>query len=111
MESQPPAHHPDMVSIARTVGRLNDSLERIRRRVDELHQTERRLDRALAYSLDPGANQALARAYYHCVLKHRDDVVTRLRAEREEAQQVMLSTERLMVAGRGQGATSLAYGE
>ncbi len=79
---------------SRLVKRLENGLARIQRGLLAVQELDRRLDCALAYSLDPNANPNLARAYFQLMLKQRADVLERLRFDREQTNTLLTNMER-----------------
>lgn len=77
-----------------TLAHLRETLARIRHSLREVAEVDRRLDGALAYSLDPAGDLVLARARYQRVLTERAAAVERLRATSQRALELIRETRR-----------------
>lgn len=78
------------------LGEMARTLRDWERLVDELNGLDRRLDRALIYGIEPGANAGLAHAYLDRTLTRRADAVARLRANQAQARRLLKVSDRLM---------------
>lgn len=67
----------------------------------ELNGLDRRLDQALIYRAEPGANTGLAHAYLDRTLTRRAETVARLRANRAQARRLMSATDALIAPPAG----------
>lgn len=86
-------------TISCVLGELARTLRDHERLVDELNGLDRRLDRALIYGVEPGANAKLAHAYLDRTLVRRADAVARLRASRAQAHRLIKATDQLIGPG------------